>query len=266
MSLYNKEKKTNGTKKELLCSSSMKPELTNTHLRSQHDALCLIFRHPHDPMTTTCLLAPVRLQSCLDSSTSINLRTVQFHVLVKCIHNLQYSLQLQVAFWKKQLHRSGAIQVDSCLSSKHRKKTKQRAGRLGRGRHSDWCRHQNSGHEVVSLLLDDAVSKNLWRMLSMAPKIQLVYGFVRSKRLQCRLVRVLQETPFRSKSQARSRQHQPTNATSGDQQATETCATMQNGGNGPGFIRAAESQGKFVDNSRDERSRCSIPTQKRRHH
>jgi len=25
---------------------------------------------------------------------------------------------------------------------------------------------------------------------------------------------------------------------------------MQNGGNGPGFIRAAESQGKFVDNSR----------------
>ena len=107
--------------------------------------------------------------------------------LVKSIecHNLQHSLQLQVAFWKKQLHRSGAIQVDSCLSSKHRKKTKQRAGRLGRGRHSDWCRHQNSGHEVVSLLLDDAVSKNLWRMLSMAPKIQLLYGFVRSKRLQC---------------------------------------------------------------------------------
>ena len=82
----------------------------------------------------------------------------------------------------------------------------------------------------------------------------------------CNVVRVLQETPFRSKSQARSRQHQPTNATSGDQQATETCATMQNGWNGPGFIRAAESQGKFVDNSRDERSRCSIPTQKRRHH
>ena len=159
-----------------------------------HDALCLIFRHPHDPMTTTCLLAPVRLQSCLDSSTSINLRTVQFHVLVKCIHNLQHSLQLQVAFWKKQLHRSGAIQVDSCFSSKHRKKTKQQAGRPGWGRHSDWCRHQDSWHEVVSLLLDDAVSKNLWRMLSMAPKIQLVYGFVRSKRLQCRLVRVLQET------------------------------------------------------------------------
>ena len=50
MSLYNKAKKRNGTKKELLCSSSMKPELTNTHLRSQHDALCLIFRHPHEAM------------------------------------------------------------------------------------------------------------------------------------------------------------------------------------------------------------------------
>ena len=107
--------------------------------------------------------------------------------LVKSIecHNLQHSLQLQVAFWKKQLHRSGAIQVDSCFSSKHRKKTKQQAGRPGWGRHSDWCRHQDSWHEVVSLLLDDAVSKNLWRMLSMAPKIQLLYGFVRSKRLQC---------------------------------------------------------------------------------
>ena len=50
MSLYNKTKKRNGTKKELLCSSSMKPELTNTHLRSQHDALCLIFRQPHEAM------------------------------------------------------------------------------------------------------------------------------------------------------------------------------------------------------------------------
>ena len=60
----------------------------------------------------------------------------------------------------------------------------------------------------------------------------------------CNVVRVLQETPFRSKSQARSRQHQPTNATSGDQQATETCATMQNGGEWPRFYQGGRKPRK----------------------
>jgi len=52
------------------------------------------------------------------------------------------------------------------------------------------------------------------------------------------------------RSQAQSRQHQPTHATSGDQQGDRDVCHDAEWANGPGSIRAAESQGKFVDNSR----------------